>query len=52
MATLIWINIWIGIALVASLLAMGAIDYFINGETMEEVISKMYDFIVGYEELD
>lgn len=51
MATVIWVTMCFGIALVLGVILMGLTEYFVLGESKEEVISNILNLITGNEEL-
>ena len=49
MTTLIWVTMCFGLALLVAIIAMGAIDYYVFGDSKEEVIANIKLFITGEE---
>lgn len=45
MATLIWLGVCMGIATVGAIIMKASLEYFVLGESKEEVISNIIDLL-------
>ncbi len=45
MATLIWLGVCTGVAIVGAIIMKASLEYFVIGESKEEVISNIRDLL-------